>query len=137
MTTEHRTEFERRVVRAFTKDFVPAVIGYCVVTLAIILLVDFEGDGALKYLAALLPLIPALWGVRAVARQVQRVDEMARYDLLVAMSFGFGIAMIAAITMAFLNLAGLESRYWGAWAIYGAGMAGWSVAGITLQTRNG
>jgi hypothetical protein len=130
MASEAKTEFELGVGKAYGRDFTPAVIGYVVTTLAVSFLVDFETAGWWKYLVALIPILPALWGVRAVTRHLGRIDEMQRATHLVAMSFGFGIAMVVALTIGFLSVAGLETERWGSWLIYAAGMAGWAVVAV-------
>lgn len=135
--SREKTEFEQKAADAYNRDFAPAIIGYVAVTVAITIFVDFEGAGAWKYLVALLPIIPALWGVRAVGRNLARIDEMARTDLLTAMAIGFGLAMIAALTIGFLGIAGLDSTLWGPWVIYGAGMAGWAFGAARSRVNNG
>lgn len=94
------------------------------------LLVDFETAGPWKYAVALIPILPALWGVRAVGRHLERIDEMQRGAQLVAMSVGFGVAMVVALTIGFLSTAGLDTDRWGSWLIYAAGMAGWAVVAV-------
>lgn len=130
MESAPKTEFEREVGKAYGRDFTPAVVGYVIATLAVTVLVDFETAGPWKYAAALLPVVPALWGVRAVGRHLNRIDEMQRDSHLVAMAVGFGVAMVTALTIGFLSIAGLDTERWGSWLIYAAGMAGWAVVAV-------
>ena len=130
MDDKEKTQFERDVGRTYNREFAPAVVAYVVVTAAISILIDFETAGRWKYAAALIPVAPALWGVRAIARHLSRIDEMGRGVHLAAMSVGFGIAMMTAITLGFLAMAGLDSNNWGPWAIYSAGMAGWAFTSV-------
>ena len=126
-----KNNVERRVGAAYARDFAPAVAGYIVATLAVTILIDFEGATPWwKYVLALLPVLPALWGVRAVRRHVSRIDEMQQRVLLSAMATGFGVAMVVAITVGFLAMAGLDTNKWGPWLIYASGMAAWSIEGM-------
>jgi uncharacterized membrane protein len=134
MPTE-RTETERRTQRAYQREFFPAVAGYVVVLMLVVALVDFDHAGSWKYAVAALPVLPALCGVRAVARHLGRVDEMQRSVQLTGMAAGFGLAMIAAITIGFFAMAGMATGRWGPWAIYSAGMLGWSVP-VCVRARS-
>jgi hypothetical protein len=130
MVNDLKTEFEREVGKAYGRDFTPAMVGYVVTTLAVSFLIDFETAGSWKYLVVLVPVLPALWGVRAVGRHLGRIDEMQRGAHLVAMSVGFGVAMVVALTIGFLSIAGLDSDRWGSWVIYASGMAGWALVAL-------
>lgn len=123
MATHNETE--RRMAQAYYREFGPAMLGYVIVLLAIIVLVDLDSSGGWKYPLALLPIIPAVWGVRAVARHLGRIDEMQRSLQVDGMAVGFGLAMITAMTVGFLAMAGLDTSRWGPWLIYSVGMLGW------------
>jgi hypothetical protein len=125
-----RTNIERRAGRAYLREFTPAVVGYVLVLGIIIVLVDFRTAGAWRYPVALLPVIPALWGMWAVFRHLGRIDEMQRALQVDAMAAGFGVAMISSITIGFLALAGLNTNRWGTWIIYSAGMLTWGIASV-------
>jgi hypothetical protein len=45
------------------------------------------------------------------------------------MATGFAVAMVAALTVGFLAVAGLDTNNWGPWLIYAIGMAGWAITG--------
>ncbi len=130
-----RTTIERKTGRAYMAEFLPAVIGYTVVLGALILLVDFDTAGGWKYLVALLPLLPAVWGAVAIARHLRRLDEFQRSVQLNGMAAGFGIAMVAAMTLGFLSMAGLDTGRVGPWVVYSAGMLTWLVgSGAALKS---
>lgn len=133
MNTE-RTEVERQVARTYLKEFLPAMLGYGIVLGVVIVLVDFDTAGGWKYAVALLPLIPAAWGVIAISRHLRRVDELQRSILVNGMAAGFGAAMVAALTFGFLAMAGLEGSRVVPWVIYSVGMIGWLV-GSALASR--
>ncbi|MEM7095724.1 MAG: hypothetical protein AAF567_22170 [Actinomycetota bacterium] len=130
-TTEETSQFDRSVRDAYLREFGPALAGYIVTLSAVLVFVDFETAGWWKYPAALIPVIPCLWGVRAVARHIGRIDEMQRDRLLSALGVGFGAAMAAAITLGLLGtMATLDTTRWGPWVIYGLGMGSWGIAGM-------
>lgn len=134
MNTE-RTENERRVGRQYVSEFLPAVVGYTIVLGVIGVTVDFETAAWWKYPVALLPLIPAGWGAAAIARHLQRVDEMQRTVLVSGMALGFGAAMVASLTFGFLGMADLDSGAAGPWIIYSVGMLGWMVGSAQANRR--
>lgn len=125
---------DRARVRAYHWDFWPGITGYGVVLTAVLLWGDLDGPSPWRFLWAGLPVIPALWIVRAVVRHVHRVDDYQRLLLVQSLGVGFAIAMIAAVTAGLLGGAGLPMQSAG-WAIYGAGMLGWIVASHLLPKR--
>ena len=125
---------DRARARAYQRDFWPGMTGYGVVLTVVLLWGGLDGPSPWRFLWAVLPVIPALWIVRAVVRHVHRVDDYQRLLLVQSLGVGFAIAMIAAVTAGFLGIAGLPMRSVG-WIIYSAGMLGWVVAGRVLPTR--
>ncbi len=126
---------DRRAGRRYLLEFLPAMLGYCVALAVIIVAVDFGDAGWWKYPIALIPVIPAVWGMLAVARHAARIDEMQRSLLVDGVAVGFGTAMIAALTLGFLAMAGLDANRWGPWVIYSAGMLGWIIGGAHARQR--
>lgn len=110
------------------------MIGYAVVLGAALVWGDLDGTSSWRYLWAVLPVVPALWMLRAVLRHVRRIDDYQRLLLLQGLGVGFAIAMIAALTLGFLGIAGLSMRGAG-WVVYSAGMLGWLVASRLVQKR--
>ena len=125
---------DRARARAYQWDFWPGMIGYGVVLTAVLLWGHLDGPSPWRFLWAVLPVVPALWIVRAVLRHVHRVDDYQRLLLVPGLGVGFAIAMIASVTTGFLGIAGLPMQAAG-WIIYGAGMLGWLVASRLLQQR--
>lgn len=125
---------DRARARAYHRDFWPGMLGYAVVLTAVIVWGQLDGPSAWRYVWALLPVLPALWMVRAVVRHVTRIDDYQRLLLLRGLAVGFAIAMIASLTVGFLGVAGLVLSAAG-WIIYGAGMAGWAVSGALARRR--
>jgi hypothetical protein len=95
---------------------------------------DLDGQSPWRFAWAVVPVLPALWIVRAVLRHVRRIDDYQRLLLLQALGGGFAVAMIAAVTMAFLEIAGLRVEGVG-WIVYGAGMLGWIITGTIAGRR--
>jgi hypothetical protein len=131
---DHNVPVERRQRVAYVRDMVPAIAGYAVVLAVGLSLVGDEIDGAGEWALLLLPVVPALWGVRAVVRHLRRIDEYQRALQLEAMAAGFGVAMITAITVGFVGVGGAASRASG-WIVYGAGMATWALVAVAQGRR--
>ena len=122
--------------RAYLLDFLPAMAGYVVVLVAVVVWGDLDGTSGWRFGWALLPLIPALLVVRAVVRHLRRVDEYQRDLLLAGLGTGFAVAMMVAVTLGFLGVAGFSlSHGLSGWIVYGAGMSGWLVAGLVNRLR--
>lgn len=119
---------------AYHRDFLPAMVGYGVMLAVALSLVGDEIDSAGEWILILLPIVPALWGVRAVARHLRRVDEYQRILMLEAMAAGFGVAMVTAITLGFVGVGGVATRASG-WIVYAAGMSTWMVVAIVQGRR--
>lgn len=117
---------ERRQRAAYLRDMVPAIAGYAVVLALVLSLVGDEVDSLGEWALLMLPVVPALWGVRAVVRHLRRIDEYQRLLQLEAMAAGFGVAMVTAITVGFVGVGGAATRAAG-WIVYGAGMATWAL----------
>lgn len=122
-----RNQVERQTSAAYNRDFAPAMVGYVAIVLGVMFLVDFDDPAWWKYVLAMAPVLPALWGVRAVKRHLGRLDEMWRQAHLEGMAIGFGVAMVVALTVGFAATAGLDTNRWGPWVIYACGMLGYAV----------
>jgi hypothetical protein len=80
------------------------------------------------------PATCSLWIVRAVVRHLHRIDEYQRDLVLHGLAVGFGVAMVTAVTLGFLGIAGLSGQITG-WIVCGAGMFGWIVGGQVAARR--
>ncbi len=121
-------------MRAYHRDFWPSIAGYVAVLTAVLIWGGLDGDSPWRFLWALLPVVPALWTVRAMLRHLRRVDDYQQLLLLHGLAVGFAIALIASLTVGFLGVAGLPTQ-WAGWVIYSAGMLGWVVAGLLARRR--
>lgn len=129
MTSEldNKSTGDRARARAYHLDFWPGIVGYVVVLGAVTIFGDLDGTSPWRFLWALLPVLPALWVIRAVVRHVRRIDDYQRGLLLRGLAVGFAAAMIASITIGFLDVAGLDVPLAG-WIVYGVGMISWALA---------
>jgi len=125
---------DRVRTQAYYRDFWPSIVGYGAVLAAVLIWGGLDGHSPSRFLWALLPVVPALWTVRAVLRHVRRIDDYQQLLLLNGLAAGFAIAMIASLTVGFLGIAGLPMQGAG-WVIYSAGMLGWLVAGLLARRR--
>jgi hypothetical protein len=124
------TTTERRRNRAYLRDLLIAVVGYCAVLAVVRVVAGRHLDGALEWALALLPVLPVLWGVRAVIRHLRRIDEYQRLLQLEALAAGFGVAMVTALTLGFIGSTGADTG----WIVYVAGMITWAAV-VIVQSR--
>jgi hypothetical protein len=134
LDSRSRSVGDRARARAYHRDVWPGIAGYVIVLTAVITWGHLDGHSSWRYVWALLPVIPALWIVRAVVRRIGRIDDYQRLLSLRGLAVGFAIAMLASLTVGFLGIAGLELPA-GEWIIYSAGMLGWVVTGMVTTTR--
>jgi hypothetical protein len=125
---------DRARSRTYVREFLPGILGYVVVLGAVLVWGHLEGHSPWRYVWAVLPVVPALWIVRAVLRHLRRVDDYQRLLLLQGLGVGFAVAMITALTLGFLGIAGLSMAGAG-WIMYSAGMFGWLVASQLAARR--
>jgi hypothetical protein len=134
LDSESSSSGDRARNRAYQLDFWPGMVGYALALLAVLRWGGLDGASPWRWAWALLPALPALWMVRAVVRHLRRIDEYQRDLVLQGLAVGFGVAMVTAVTLGFLGIAGLSGRVTG-WVVYGAGMLGWIVGGQVAARR--
>jgi len=125
---------DRAKARAYSRDFWPGMAAYALVLTAVLTWGDLDGHSPWRFVWALAPVLPAAWIVLAVLRQVRRADEYQRLLLLRSLAVGFAVAMLAAITLGFLTIAGLQLAD-APWIVFAAGMLGWGLTGIVVGRR--
>lgn len=127
---------DRARARAYLVDFLPGIIGYTLVLIAVLTWGHLDGTSGWRYLWALLPVLPTLWVIRAVWRHFGRIDDYQRMVLLRSLSGGFAIAMVGALTLGLLASAGLPATPAGiCWIVFGVGMAGWGISSVVAARR--
>jgi len=117
---------DRARAKAYFREFIPGMVGYAVVLVLVLIFGDLDGTSPWRFVWAILPVLPLLLVLRAVSRHLRRVDEFQQHQLLQGLGIGFAVAMIAAVTVGFLGIAGLDMRIAG-WIIFASGMAGWII----------
>jgi hypothetical protein len=125
---------EERERSQYRRDMLPSILGYVVVLTLVLSLVGDDVETVGEWALLVLPVVPALWGVRAVVRHLRRVDEYQRLLQLEAMAAGFGVAMVAALTLGFVGIGGFATPAAG-WLVYGAGMLTWALAALAQGRR--
>lgn len=133
LDTSVRSAGDRARIRAYQRDFVPAMTAYVVVVVAVVTWGDLGGDGPWRLAWALLPVLPVLGVVRAVVRGLRRSDEYAQLLRLRGLAVGFAVAVVACVALAVLGTAGCEAPG-GPWLVFAAGASSWAVA-TALQSR--
>ena len=95
LDSRDRSSGDRSRTRAYLRDFLPGVVGYAVVLVPVLAWGHLDGSSPLRFVWALLPVIPALWMVRAVLRHPGRVRRLPGelFSLLKGSSVGFAVAM--------------------------------------------
>jgi hypothetical protein len=134
LDSRQRSEGDRAKARAYGREFWPGMVAYALVLSAALTWGGLDGHSPWRFVWALAPVLPAAWTVRAVSRHVRRVDEYQKLLLLQSVAVGFAVAMLTAITLGFLAIAGLELVE-APWIVYGAGMVGWALTGICAGRR--
>ncbi|TKV61234.1 hypothetical protein FDO65_06320 [Nakamurella flava] len=125
---------DRARARAYARDFLPGMAGYTIVLPLVIRFGGLDGTAPSRWIWALLPLIPLAWVAFAVFRHLRRIDEYQQRQMLQGLSIGFVVAMLAALTVGLLSLAGLDLPSAG-WMIFGAGMAAWLLGTLPAGRR--
>lgn len=130
----HQSRGDRAKARAYLREFLPGIVGYAVVLVAVLLFGDLDGTSPWRYVWAILPVLPVIWMAIAVVRHLKRLDDYQQRLNLQALGVGFAVAMAAAVTMGLLESAGLHIQGTG-WIVFGAGMIGWGVTSIIAGRR--
>jgi hypothetical protein len=125
---------DRERAAAYLREFVPAMLAYLAVLVLVLVFGDLGGTSPLRFLWALLPLLPLIWVGVAVTRHLRRLDDYQQKLTLQALCGGFVAAMGAAIAIGLLETAGLRGPAT-AWIIFGAGMSGWGITSIVVGRR--
>jgi hypothetical protein len=125
---------DRTRARAYNREFWPGMAAYAVVLAAVLTWGDLDGTSPWRFVWALAPVLPVAWTVWAVIRHERRIDEFQRLLLLQSIAVGFAVAMLSAVTLGFLAVAGLRLPD-APWFVFGAGMLGWALSGICLGRR--
>lgn len=95
----------RAVEKRYLREFLPAMAAYTVIMLTVWPLVRTTDDRLMRTLIALAPVIPVLFAVRAIIRQILGSDEMMQRLHLEALAISAGIVAVVSLTGGFLAAA--------------------------------
>ena len=109
------------------------MVGYPLLLFGSIWLLRSYPEAAWRPLAALLPVIPVLFGLRAFLRFLNQMDELQRRVQLNAIAFAAGATAILAITVGFLENADVPqpSLFW----VFPTMIVLWGVATAVINRR--
>jgi len=119
--------------RSYHREFWPGIVAYVVLVSLSPALSQASDGSPWRYVWAVLPVLPALWVVRAVVRHIGRIDDYQRLLMLRGLAIGFGLAMVTSLTLGLLEFTGLDLPT--GWIVYGVGMLGWAIAAATGARR--
>lgn len=102
-------DVQSKAAREYSQRFSLAMMMYAVtLVIAILIINQLDEDNALRYLIALLPVIPVLFGFRAFMTFLRQMDELQRQINFEGFAFSLGLTGIITFTLGFLEMAGLE-----------------------------
>ena len=128
------SNLERRQNKATLSDALPAVIAL-VGSEALIASLDLDADSNRWHLlVSLIPLLPAVWLGWAQLRTLRRADEYQRIAQLEAMSIGFAVAMLVALTGGLLEGADVGSSVQFLQLTFIIGILSW-VSALAIRSR--
>jgi hypothetical protein len=118
--------------RIYFREFFTAIAAYILTLFISINLINTNNAAWWRYIIALLPMIPAVFVLRAVIRQLARMDELQRNIQLEALAFAFGATAILTFSYGFLERVGLpELSMFFVWPV----MAVLWIIGLAIANR--
>jgi hypothetical protein len=134
MTSDRRSELEHRQDRASFRDAIPAVVSLVVLE-GVVAAADLDADANRWHLLiALSPLLAGVWLAWVQWRILRRCDEYQRTMHLEALSIGFAVAMLVAMTGGLLDGADVGSSAQYLQLTFITGILAW-VAALAVRTR--
>jgi hypothetical protein len=124
---------EKRVARAYRYELWTAIAVYVVLLVGSIRFGRPLGDGVLRTIVLLSPMIGFGLMIRAIARHVARIDEYQRLRLLESTALAFAITAAVTFSYGFLETAGFAKlTMFSVWIVM---CASWGIANIGLALR--
>lgn len=93
--------------KRYMKEFGSSMAAYVVVVLASVWLVKHHVHSSLRYLIAVLPVVPAAFAMWAAIRYFRGLDELQRRIQLEGLAFSFLATCLIALSWGFLEIVGL------------------------------
>jgi hypothetical protein len=122
--------------RAAIRDSWPGLVTLVAVQGSLLVLDPDGGASAWNLVWSILPIVPALWLVRAQLRGLARADEYQRTVQLEAMAVGFGVAIVASMTGGLLDAAGIGDSRQSLQVTFIAGTLAW-IATLVIRSGRG
>lgn len=102
-------DVQSKAARQYMTHFSLAMVMYAVALVAAILIINqLDDDNTLRYVVAVLPVIPVLFGFRVFMTFLRQMDELQRQIHFEGFAFSLGLTGIITFTLGFLEMAGLE-----------------------------
>ena len=98
--------------KRYLKEFIPAMVAYTVMVPISIWLLRGNEHSPLRYLYAILPVIPAAFAMRAAIRFFRGLDELQRRIQFEGLAFSFLVTCLVTLTYGFLENAGFPNLNW-------------------------
>ncbi len=90
----------------YVRRFVAAIIGYAVVLMFSITVLNHTGAALWRYAVAVLPVIPVGYGLWAFLQMLRTLDELQFRIQMEAFGFSLGWTGLITFTLGFLEIAG-------------------------------
>jgi O-antigen/teichoic acid export membrane protein len=121
-----------KAARRYMAEFTVAMVLYVVLLLPSVWWIRANPESAVRWVVALIPLLPGVGVGWAVLRFFQRMDELQRRQLTETLAFAFVSSALLVLTVGFLQMAGLPHvSVWWIWLGMGAS---WIIgSGLTAQ----
>lgn len=130
------SQHERRIARRYMTELGGSLAMYVALMAPSMLWGDALPDGALKTAVAVAPMGGFLLMIWAIARQVQRMDEYVRRQLLETIGVAAAITAGATFTYGFLETAGYPRlSMFTVWGVMGASWVGVCAARCLMAKR--
>lgn len=98
--------------RRYVRRFVPAMIGYVVLLVPAILIINRFPAAPWRYAVVLVPIVPLAFVARAVVGFLRETDELQRRMQLEALGFAFGVGSVITFAVGLLQIVGLPTLSW-------------------------
>lgn len=98
--------------KTYVIQFTAAMVAYCVATVVSLEVLNANPTAPWRAAVALVPVIPAVFGLLAFLRFLGRMDELQRRIQLTAIGFSFGATALLTFAYGFLQLAGFPALNW-------------------------
>jgi hypothetical protein len=93
--------------KRYLKEFIPAMAAYVVIVYVSVWLLKHHEHSPLRFLLAVLPVVPAAFAMWAAIRYFRGLDELQRRIQFEGLAFSFLATCLIALSWGFLQNAGL------------------------------